>query len=171
MQTNGYRFANIDPCETCNGIGFGVTLFTQGCSHHCPGCHNMGTWDPNGGKMFKENNMRYLYDRCSNPNIRRLTISGGEPFESPELVMPIAFWFAHTFPEKQLWIYSGYTYEELVSNAQTYAILMECDVLVDGPFILSERDITLPFRGSRNQRIIDVPASLIAGHIVELEVA
>ena len=165
-----FRIAGIDPCEVCNGLGFGVTLFLQGCSHHCEGCHNPSTWDPNGGQLFDWAIMNQLEERCSDPNIRRLTISGGEPFDSPDATNMIASWFVSKFPEKSLWVYTGYRFEELVGSENARCILRLCDVLVDGSFILAERDITLAFRGSRNQRIIDIPATIIAGHIVELEV-
>lgn len=168
---NHFRVAGIDPCEVCNGLGFGVTLFLQGCSHHCEGCHNPSTWDPNGGQLFDSAIMKQLEERCSDPNIRRLTISGGEPFDSSDATGRIADWFVSKFPEKSLWIYTGYYFEELPNMEDVRHVLNLCSVLVDGPFILAERDITLPFRGSRNQRIIDVPATIVTGHIVELEVA
>ena len=168
---NHFRVAGIDPCEVCNGLGFGATLFLQGCSHHCEGCHNPSTWDPNGGQLFDSAIMKQLEERCSDPNIRRLTISGGEPFDSPDATNMIASWFVSKFPEKSLWIYTGYHFEELPNMKDARHVLNLCSVLVDGPFIIAERDITLPFRGSRNQRIIDVPATMVTGHIVELEVA
>lgn len=168
---NHFRVAGIDPCEVCNGLGFGVTLFLQGCSHHCEGCHNPSTWDPNGGQLFTLAQMTELQARCADPNIRRLTISGGEPFDSPIATNIVANWFVSKFPEKHLWMYTGYRYEELIAMKDAKYTLGLCDVLVDGPFILAERDITLPFRGSRNQRIIDVPSTIVTGHVVELEVA
>ena len=167
LMGNCTRYAGIDPCEICNGIGFGVTLFTQGCPNHCEGCHNPSTWDPSGGMPFDENAMNLLVRRCADPNIRRLTISGGEPFTS--LITPyVSLWFKLNYPYKKLWVYTGFLYEDIVKESVDR--LEDIDVLVDGPFVLAERDITLAFRGSRNQRIIDVPASLQAGHVVELEV-
>lgn len=171
---NQYRYAGIDPCEVCNGLGFGVTLYTQGCSHHCEGCHNPSTWDPDGGKIFDGDAASLLFERFDDPNIRRLTISGGEPFEAHNaLAVKVAAALKGIYPEKKLWIYTGYTFEELMAmhDSDILWTLSLCDVLVDGPFILAERDITLPFRGSRNQRIIDVPATLKAGRVIELEVA
>lgn len=161
------RYAGIDSFEICNGTGFGVTLFMQGCSHHCEGCHNPSTWDKHGGKPFTVADEEMLKERCLNPNVTRLTISGGEPFESPELFNHIAAWFRKNCPGKQLWVYSGYTFEELMDSPLKKALLLMCDVLVDGPFILAKRDITLAFRGSTNQRIVDIAMSVKCGHVVE----
>lgn len=166
MQTDNYsRYAGIDPCEICNGAGFGVTLFMQGCSRHCPGCHNPQTWDHCGGLAFDDEADQYLIDRYSKPYIRRLTISGGEPFENFDFLCNIAVRFKQRFPEKKLWIYTGFTWEELMrriddGDDMILFVLRRCDVLVDGCFMLDRRDITLPFRGSANQRIIDVQKSL-----------
>lgn len=170
MQTDkNFKFAGIDPCEVCNGLGFGVTLYVQGCSHHCEGCHNPSTWDHDGGEPFTPDVQIDLGKRLRDPNIRRFTVSGGEPFENL-FGLQFGIAFKNTFPDKKLWVYTGYLYEELAQVEQFRMFFQYCDVLVDGPFILAERDITLPFRGSRNQRIIDIPATIIAGHIVELEV-
>lgn len=160
MQTDELRYAGIDPCEICNGLGFGVTLFTQGCSRHCEGCHNPSTWDRNGGKPFDAEAASILTERCSDPHMTRLTISGGEPFES-DLTLKIARWYKDNFPEKSLWIYTGYTFDDVISDRKKWKILRYADVLVDGCFVLAQRDITLAFRGSTNQRIIDVRQSIL----------
>ena len=168
MQTDKvrFRYAGIDPCEICNGVGFGVTLFTQGCTRHCEGCHNPSTWDPDGGIPWSVDAIETLRARLERPYITRLTISGGEPFESLWLTLGWATWFKDMFPEKQLWIYTGNPFEDVVNNNAASPILALTDVVVDGPFIIARRDITLAFRGSTNQRIVDVQRSIATGEIV-----
>ena len=147
-----------------DGPGFRFACFVQGCPHGCPGCHNPESHDPNGGReMSLEEVEREL---LKNPLTDGLTLSGGEPFAQPEGCLALAK-FAHAHG-LNVWSYSGWTFEYLQdqgSPAQK-ALLEELDVLVDGPFLLSERTLSLPWRGSRNPRVIDVPASLAAGTVV-----
>lgn len=147
-----------------DGPGFRFSCFVQGCPHHCPGCHNPGSHDPAAGRdMSVEEIARQL---LSNPLTDGLTLSGGEPFAQPEDCLRLAK-IAHGH-HLNVWGYSGWTFEHLRdqgTDAQK-ALLRELDVLVDGPFVLAERTLTLPWRGSRNQRVIDVPASLAAGEPV-----
>ncbi len=144
-----------------DGPGFRFSCFVQGCPHHCPGCHNPGSHDPAAGRdMSVEEIAKQL---LSNPLTDGLTLSGGEPFAQPEDCLQLAK-TAHAH-HLNVWGYSGWTFEYLRdqgTDAQK-ALLRELDVLVDGPFVLAERTLTLPWRGSRNQRVIDVPASLAAG--------
>lgn len=172
MQTDDHeleRFAGIDPCEICNGNGFGVTLYTQGCPHRCPGCHNPSTWDFNGGAPFDTKARQYLFRCLDKPYITRFTVSGGEPLESP-ITMQIIRDVRQRWPNKSIWVYTGYTLEEIPAYSGRYVtqykLLKNIDVLVDGPFILAERDITLPFRGSRNQRIIDAHKTMASNKVV-----
>lgn len=147
-----------------DGPGFRFACFVQGCPHGCPGCHNPDSHAPQGGReMSLEEVEREL---LKNPLTDGLTLSGGEPFAQPEDCLALAK-FAHAHG-LNVWSYSGWTFEYLRgqgSPAQK-ALLEELDVLVDGPFLLSERTLSLPWRGSRNQRVIDVPASLAAGTAV-----
>ena len=149
-----------------DGPGFRFVCFVQGCPHHCPGCHNPDSHDPAGGReMTVEEVAREM---LSNPLTGGLTLSGGEPFRQPEDCLRLA----ERAREKALsvWSYTGYTFEHLFregTEAQR-ALLAALDVLVDGPFVLAERTLSLPWRGSRNQRLIDVPASLRAGEAVVL---
>ena len=147
-----------------DGPGFRFSCFVQGCPHRCPGCHNPDSHDPGGGReMAVEEVAAQL---LGNPMTDGLTLSGGEPFAQAEDCLALAR-AAHAHG-LNVWSYSGWTFEHLRdrgSEAQR-ALLAELDVLVDGPFLLEERTLALPWRGSRNQRVIDVPASLAAGDAV-----
>ena len=147
-----------------DGPGFRFVCFTQGCPHHCPGCHNPDSHDPAAGTDMTS--YEVIGQMLSNPLTDGLTLSGGEPFLQAEDCLTIAR-AAH---EKGLnvWSYSGWTFEHLLhsgTDAQK-ALLRELDVLVDGPYVQEQRSLTLNWRGSRNQRVIDVQATLSAGEIV-----
>lgn len=158
------RIAGTVQDSIVDGPGFRFTVFTQGCSHHCPGCHNPQTHNPSGGT---EHTVEELLERMrSNPLTDGLTLSGGEPFEQPEDCLLLAQG-AHE-SGLNVWSYTGYLFEFLRdqgTEAQK-ALLRELDVLVDGPFLLEQRTLSLPWRGSRNQRVIDVPKSLENGDVV-----
>lgn len=158
------RIAGTVQDSIVDGPGFRFTVFTQGCSHHCPGCHNPQTHDPSGGT---EHTVEELLARMrSNPLTDGLTLSGGEPFEQPEDCLLLAQG-AHE-SGLNVWSYTGYLFEFLRdqgTEAQK-ALLRELDVLVDGPFLLEQQTLSLPWRGSRNQRVIDVPKSLENGDVV-----
>ena len=158
------RIAGTVQDSIVDGPGFRFTVFTQGCSHHCPSCHNPQTHDPSGGT---EHTAEELLERMrSNPLTDGLTLSGGEPFEQPEECLLLARG-AHE-SGLNVWSYTGYLFEFLRdqgTEAQK-ALLRELDVLVDGPFLLEQRTLSLPWRGSRNQRVIDVPKSLENGDVV-----
>ena len=147
-----------------DGPGFRFSCFVQGCPHHCPGCHNPESHDPAAGRdMTVEEIAAHL---LKNPLTDGLTLSGGEPFAQPEDCLRLA----QIAREHKLnvWAYSGWTFEHLRDNGTDTqkALLRELDVLVDGPFLLEERTLSLPWRGSRNQRVIDVQASLEKGEAV-----
>lgn len=147
-----------------DGPGFRFVCFVQGCPHHCPGCHNPDSHDPAGGR---EMTVEEVAERMlSNPLTDGLTLSGGEPFAQPEDCLALAkIARDHGL---NVWSYSGWTFEHLRDHGTPAqrALLEALDVLVDGPFLLQERTLSLPWRGSRNQRVIDVPASLARGEAV-----
>ena len=147
-----------------DGPGFRFVCFTQGCPHHCPGCHNPDSHDPSGGTEMTTDDV--IKQMLSNPLTDGLTLSGGEPFMQTEDCLTLAQ-TAHT-KGLNVWSYSGWTFEHLLNNGTNAqkALLRELDVLVDGPFVMEERSLTLNWRGSRNQRVIDVQASLRTGKIV-----
>ena len=145
-----------------DGPGFRTSIYCAGCRHACPGCHNPQSWDFGGGReMTGEELMRTI---VSDPVTRGVTFSGGDPMYQAagfaELARAI-----HTYTQKDVWCYTGFTFESLIQDDQR-ELLAELDVLVDGPFIQSLRDESLLFRGSSNQRLIDVQASLYSGETV-----
>ncbi len=147
-----------------DGPGFRFSCFVQGCPHHCPGCHNPESHDPNGGReMTVEEVAKEL---LKNPLTDGLTLSGGDPFAQPEDCLSLAK-TAHAH-DLNVWAYSGWTFEHLRDHGtpEQRALLEEVDVLIDGPFILEQRSLALPWRGSRNQRVVNVRASLEAGEAV-----
>lgn len=147
-----------------DGPGLRLTIFTQGCLHHCPGCHNPQTHDPEGGSWADTEDI--LAAAAENPLLDGITLSGGDPFLQPVPCLTLAEG-AHKIG-LNVWTYTGYTWEALwEENApEKIALLKETDVLVDGPFLLAERSLELRFCGSRNQRLIDVKKSLAEDKVV-----
>lgn len=163
------RVAGIIPESVVDGPGFRYTVFTQGCRHNCKGCHNPQTHDFSGGYDVDTDDL--LAEMLEDPLIRGMTFSGGDPFEQPAPLADLAR-KAHE-AGKDVMVYTGYTYEQLLVRAQedpaTHALLRQTDILIDGPFILERRNVELRFRGSDNQRVIDVPQSLSRGEVVTFE--
>ncbi len=168
------NYGEIKNCDIANGVGVRVSLFVSGCTHHCEGCFNPMTWDFNYGKPFDKEAEDYLIDLLSHEYIRGLTLLGGEPMEpeNQKELLPLLRRVRAELPKKDIWCYTGYTYERDILNdmcekyAETPEILKYIDVLVDGEFILARKNISLRFRGSDNQRIIDVKKSLETGETV-----
>ena len=147
-----------------DGPGIRTTVFSQGCPHHCPGCHNPETWEFGCGTPMEEE--RILEIVRSNPLCRGVTFSGGEPFAQAEGFARLARLLKAAGYEVAS--YSGYTFEQLLRGSKAQRELLEAiDILIDGPFLLEEKSLEVPFRGSKNQRILDVPKSLAAGKAVE----
>ena len=161
-------YGEIKNCDIANGIGVRVTLFVSGCRNHCPGCFQPETWDFAYGKPFTEETQAYLLELLKPEYINGLTLLGGDPFEpeNQRALLPFLHRVKETYPNKDIWAYTGYTWEELtsgthrVSTADTPDMLRLIDFLVDGPFIQSQKNIRLRFCGSDNQRIIDVKRSI-----------
>ena len=155
------RYSGLIKNDITAAPGLCVSFFTQGCPHHCPGCHNPETWDFNKGKEFTNDTLKEILEALTAQNIHRdLCIMGGEPLcqENAFLTRLIIQEVRKHIPETKIYIWSGYAYEELKANQNPHIIdsLRLADVLIDGPYIEAERDITLDMRGSRNQRIIDL---------------
>ena len=161
------RIAGLVQDSIVDGPGFRFTVFTQGCPHNCEGCHNPDTHDPDGGR---EMTVKQVIDAMlSNPMTDGLTLSGGDPFVQAADCAEIAK-AAHA-NGLNVWTYTGWTYEKLLSLSEQdegiKALLNETDVLVDGPFILSQKSYDVPWRGSKNQRLIDMKATPESGKVVE----
>lgn len=164
------RYAGYDECELCNGLNIGASFYVQGCNQRCDGCFNPETWDFNGGKQWNESVKKKFLNVIDKPYIKRVSILGGEPLEN--INMPLVFDLITTikklYPDKVIWLYTGkeinvddFDFVVLMGNGVVKGhILGLCDYIVDGAFIKEQRDLTLAFRGSTNQRIIDVKETL-----------
>lgn len=167
------NYATIKNCDIANGLGVRVSLFVSGCRHHCKNCFNEIAWDFQYGQEFTAETENYLLSLLEPEYINGLSILGGEPME-PENQGPLLAFIKKVkeqYPQKDVWCYTGFTLEELVgdSRANTEIIkdlLSYIDVLVDGKFVEAKKDITLKFRGSANQRLIDVKKSAAEQRIV-----
>lgn len=170
------NYANIIYCDIANGLGCRTSLFVSGCRHHCKNCFNKVTWNFNYGKPYTEQTKNKILESIDKPYIQGLTILGGEPFEpeNQEYVLDLVTTVKKLYSDKDIWIYSGYTFEQLkgemcekfkhmttdISINNCRKILEQTDILVDGEFIQELHDISLKYRGSKNQRIIDVKKTL-----------
>lgn len=158
------NYHKIEKASIANGTGIRVVLWVSGCSLHCKGCHNPETWSINSGQPFNEEAKKELFEALDKSYIQGITFSGGHPFESynRSTVYCLVKEIKEKFPEKDIWIYTGYTWEEIFEKdiREIQRILYWTDVLVDGKYVDELRDITLKWRGSKNQRVIDVKASL-----------
>ena len=171
------NYASIKDCDIANGPGVRVTLFVSGCTHHCKGCFNQEAWDFNYGQPFTQETIDQILNILKPSYVRGLTLLGGEPFE-PQNQGPIVELLRQikaVYPEKSIWAFSGFLFDRDILSGRlgdwetTKEYLSYLDVLVDGPFVEAKRDLMLRFRGSSNQRLIDVPKSLAAGTVVEWE--
>ena len=166
------KYAVIKTHDVANGPGVRVSLFVSGCSHHCKGCFNPETWDFEYGEAYTQQVQGKILDALEPPYIRGLSLLGGEPFEpaNQQTVLELVRAVRSRYPEKSIWCYSGFTYEKDMMTERlgpyTLPLLKELDVLVDGEFVEEEKDLSLRFRGSRNQRVIDVQKTLAAGEVV-----
>ena len=159
------RLAGIAGDSIVDGPGIRMTLFAQGCPHHCQGCHNPETWEFDGGTWWMTDDLVKVIEE--NPLAKGVTFSGGEPFSQAEAFAELAGQLKNRGYEVAS--YSGFTMEELLQGSREQRMLLEkLDVLIDGPYIEEQRSLSLAYRGSRNQRIIDVPASLRTGEITEI---
>ena len=164
------NYADIKKVDVANGPGVRVSLFVSGCSHRCEGCFNPETWDFSYGVPFGEAEIQQILTFLAPDHIRGLSLLGGEPFEpdNQRAVLELVRRARRELPGKTVWCYTGYLFEELAGNqvgTHSRTLLEGLDVLVDGPFVLAKKDLGLRFRGSHNQRIIDVPASLQADEV------
>ena len=162
------NYIKVTKNDIANGIGVGCVLWVSGCDIHCKNCHNQSTWDFNSGQLFTEDTMQEILLTLTKPYISRLTLSGGHPLDphNAPKVLEIVKRVKMVFPNKDIWIYSGYEWENIIKDETLREILKYIDTLVDGAYIDELRDISLAFRGSSNQRIIDVPKSLEQNKVI-----
>ena len=168
------NYAEIKNCDIANGLGVRVSLFVSGCTHHCKGCFNEVAWDFDYGTPFTQETIDKILDMMRPSYIRGLTLLGGEPFEPQNQgpIVELLRQIKEKMPEKSIWAFSGYLFDRDILSGRlgdwkvTQEYLSYLDVLVDGPFVEAKKNLSLRFRGSENQRIIDVPASLAQGKIV-----
>ena len=176
------NYETIDKCSVSNGLGIRVVLWVSGCSIHCYRCHNPQTWDFNSGRLFTESTMQELLELIGKPYIKGFTLSGGHPLDprNADEVYRITNRVRQAYPSKSIWLYTGYTWEHIFElakfckerNFETVSpldIVKLCDVVVDGAYVDSLRDISLPWAGSTNQRVIDVKKSLAENKIILYE--
>ena len=168
------NISGIYYCDSANGPGIRTSLYVSGCTHHCEGCFNKDTWDFNFGKPFTKEIQEEIIKSLQNDYVSGLTLLGGEPFEiiNQEALYPLIM-EVKKMPNKTIWVYSGYLFEELTDpnnkrchGELTDKIIDNIDVLVDGEFVLAKKDLKLQFKGSSNQRVIDVQKTLESKNIV-----
>lgn len=173
------RFAQIRKSDISNGLGYGISLFTQGCNFHCPGCHNYEQWNLNDGEEYTTAQEQLIIKLAQPEYVKRFSVLGGEPLMTRNLKELLILFekLKESKPDIKIWIYTGNTYEELQerikNNPEDYyldPILKIADVLVDGKFIQEQKDLTLNFRGSRNQRVIDLRQTAKIGSVVLLDI-
>ena len=161
------RFSKIKDNDIANGLGVTMSLWTQGCPHHCKGCFNGETWDFDAGEEFEDSDLEYILENINKNNVHRdLSILGGEPLcpENVDGVIEVCKIFKEKFPEKKIYLWTGYVVEQF--NEKQRNVLNYIDVLVDGPFVQAKRNLSLMMRGSSNQRVIDVKKSLEQNKII-----
>lgn len=175
------RYSKIREMDVSNGEGLGISLFVQGCHFHCRGCFNPETWDFNGGKEWNKQVEQQFLHLASKPYINRISILGGEPLcdENVLYVCDLVDKLKHLYPDKKIWVYTGYKYEDIINLNEPFykqdwnvinriKLIHMIDVLVDGQFQLENQDLYnehIVWAGSTNQRVIDIPATLSDGKI------
>ena len=160
------NYGQIRKLDIANGSGIRTSIFVTGCTHKCFNCFNEEYQDPTAGKPWTDKETAEVLSYVSDPNVAGLTLLGGEPFQNVDGLLPVVRKVRETVPEKDIWAYSGYTWDELTACPSKRQLLEQCDILVDGKFVDALRDPSLCFRGSKNQRIIDVKKSLAKGEVV-----
>lgn len=162
------KYAKIRKMDISNGEGVRVSLFVQGCSFHCKNCFNQETWDFNGGKEFTTAEIQKIIELANKDYIAGLSILGGEPLHNNNVdeVFHIVATFKEKFPNKDIWLWTGFKFEDAIKDSKRKLILCNIDVLIDGQFEEDKKDITLKWRGSSNQRVIDCKKSLAENKVI-----
>lgn len=165
------NYSGIKYTDMINGEGIRVSLFVSGCSHRCIDCFNSDTWNPNYGSPFTEDveNEILSYFKKYDKSIKGLSLLGGDPTYIDNIDPLISFIkkFKEEFPKKDIWIWSGFTFESILNNPKLLSLIELCDILVDGKFNKDEKNLNLKWRGSKNQRVIDIQKSLKSKEIIQ----
>lgn len=167
-------YGDIKSIDVANGPGIRVSIFVSGCTHHCKGCFNPETWDFHFGKPFTDTELQEILELLKPDHIKGLSVLGGEPFEfsNQQGLLPLLRKVKELYPQKTIWCYTGYDFEKdiqrkmMLAWEETREMIEYIDILVDGEFVEEQKDLSLRFRGSANQRIIDVKKSLESNNIV-----
>ncbi len=161
------NYIKIEASSLSNGSGWRVVLWVSGCTHQCKNCQNPETWDINAGKEYTAKQKQKILELLNHNYINGLTLSGGDPLHphNREVILDLVKEVKSTYPSKDIWLYTGYEYEQV----KDLAILDYVDYVVDGPYVDSLRDVSLAFKGSSNQRIIDVKKSKSENKIISIE--
>lgn len=163
------RIAGIQKESIVDGEGYRYAIFTQGCNHQCKGCQNQETWDFNGGKLYSQSELEEVVkDIESNPMLDGITLSGGDPFYQADACAELIKSIKSKREDITVWAYTGFTWEELIKSPEMLNLAKLCDVIVDGRYIENKRKLELEFRGSSNQRLIDVKKTIAAGKVVQI---
>lgn len=162
------KYAKIRKMDISNGEGIRVSLFVQGCSFHCKNCFNPETWDFNKGKEFTVAEIQKIIELANKDYIAGLSVLGGEPLHNNNVdeVFHIVTTFKEKFPNKNIWLWTGFKFEDAIKDSKRKSILCNIDVLIDGQFEEDKKDLTLKWRGSSNQRVIDCKKSLAENKII-----
>lgn len=165
------NYADIRPIDVANGPGIRVSLFVSGCTHACPECFNPEAWDFQYGNPFGQEQVEQILTAMGKSYVRGLSLLGGEPFHpnNQQTVLELVKQVRERYPQKDIWCYTGYLFEDLAAGKvgeHSRALLEQLDVLVDGPFVITQKNLSLRFRGSSNQRILEVRSSLERGEPV-----
>ena len=168
------NYADIKQYDVANGLGIRVSLFVSGCTHHCKNCFNKETWDFRFGNPFTEAEIEKILEYLKQSYVSGLSLLGGEPFEPENQpgLLPLVKKVKETYPEKNIWCYTGYLFDKDICGKmmdqvpETKELLSYIDVLIDGPFIEERKNLKIRFRGSDNQRIIDIKKTMEAGEII-----
>lgn len=162
------NYHNITHDDMNNGDGLRVVLWVAGCKHRCKGCQNPVTWNPNDGLTFGPKEQEEIFTALEKPHIAGITLSGGDPLhiDNSGMVYHLIKLIKMKFPRKTVWVYTGYTWEEIMENPFLPCVMRYVDVLVDGRYEEELRDMNYPWAGSTNQRVIDVPQTLKEGRVI-----
>lgn len=171
------NYADIKQYDVANGLGVRVSIFVSGCTHHCKNCFNEETWDFNYGKPFTRQEIDQILTYLKPDYVSGLSVLGGEPFEpvNQEGLLPLLREVKQTYPGKDIWCYSGYLFDQQIlgqmckESEVTKELISYIDILVDGRFVEEKKNLKIRFRGSENQRIIDVKKSLASGEVIHWE--